>query len=107
MKASSDDMYEKFKDDDFADAKPVAQIPALAQLQAESGGKTRITMRVDSTVLAMFKARAEMAGGSYQSMMNDALKQFLQGQALADVVRKTIQQELKAALESDQKPASL
>lgn len=95
MKASSDDMYDKYKDDDFADAKPVSQIPALAKLQAEHGNKTRITMRVDTDVLAAFKARAEMSGGSYQAMMNEALKQFIQGQTLVDVVKQTIRQELK------------
>ncbi len=98
MKASSDEMYDKFKDDDFADAKPVSRIPALAKLQAEHGSKTRITMRVDNDVLAAFKARAEMHGGSYQAMMNEALKQFIQGQTLVDAVKQTIRQELKGNL---------
>jgi predicted DNA binding CopG/RHH family protein len=67
MQTNSDDMYNKFKDYDFADAKPVAKIPALAKLQAESGGKSRITMRVDNSILAAFKARAATTGGSYQT----------------------------------------
>lgn len=94
MKNSSDAMYSKHKDMDFADAKPVSAVPALARLQAESGGKTRITMRVDNEVLAVFKARAEMTGGSYQTLINEALKQVATGQTLADVVRQTIRQEL-------------
>ena len=49
-------------------------LPAGALLQAEAGGKSRITMRVDNDVLATFKARAEMIGGNYQTLMNDALK---------------------------------
>ena len=49
MKASSDKMYDKYKDIDFTDAKPVGEIPHLAKLQAEAGGKSRITMRVDNT----------------------------------------------------------
>lgn len=96
MQTSSDDMYDKFKDYDFADAKPVTKIPVLAQLQAESGGKSRITMRVDNSILAAFKAQAAIKGGSYQNMMNEALKQFIQGQGLADVIRQTIQQELRS-----------
>ena len=32
-------------------------------------------MRIDNEVLAVFKARAEMVGGNYQTMMNDALRQ--------------------------------
>lgn len=97
MKNNSDPEYKKHKNTDFADAKPVSAIPALAKLQAESGGKTRITMRVDNDVLAIFKARAEMTGGNYQTLINDALKQVAAGQTLAEVVRETIRQELHAA----------
>ena len=71
MNINSDEMYEKFKDDNFAEAKPVSQIPALVQLQAET------------------------TGSNYHTMINDALKQFMQGQTLVDVVRQTIQQELR------------
>lgn len=97
MSNNSDPMHDKFKDYDFSDAKPVSEVPALARLQAEAGGKTRITMRVDNAVLAAFKARAEMCGGNYQTLMNEALKQYAQGQTLSDVVRETIRQELHAA----------
>jgi len=90
MKASSDKMHNKYKDCDFTDAKPVTETPHLAKLQAEAGGKSRITMRVDNDVLATFKARAEMNGRNYQTLMNDALKQFAQGLKLSDVVREAI-----------------
>ena len=92
MKNNSDKAYAKFKDYDFADAKPVAQTPHLEKLQMSVGRKTRITMRVDSSVLAVFKARAEIAGGSYQTLMNDALKQFAHGLLLADVVRDAVRE---------------
>ncbi len=72
----------------------MAEIPALARLQAQHGGKSRITMRVDTATLAVFKARAEMTGGNYQTLINEALRQFAQGQTLAEVVRQTIRQEL-------------
>ena len=98
MKAGSDKMYDKFKDYDFADARPVAETPHLAKLQEEAGGKSRITMRVDNDVLAIFKARAEMVGGNYQTMMNEALKQFAQGLKLTDVVRDTIHETLETYL---------
>ena len=48
MNASSDPDYDRYADLDFEDAKPASDIPALAQLQAEHGGKTRITIRVDN-----------------------------------------------------------
>jgi uncharacterized protein (DUF4415 family) len=97
MKTNSDPMYKKLKNTDFVDAWPVSSVPALAKLQAEAGGKTRITMRLDNDVLAVFKARAEMTGGSYQTLINDALKQVATGQTLAEVVRETIREELRAA----------
>jgi uncharacterized protein (DUF4415 family) len=98
MKASSDNMYDKYKDFDFTDAKPVVDMPHLAKLQVEAGGKSRITMRVDNDVLAAFKARAEMLGGNYQTLMNDALKQFAQGLRLSDVVREAIHETWETCL---------
>ena len=98
MKASSDKMHDKDKDHDFTDAKPVPEMPHLAKLQAEAGGKSRITMRVDNDVLATFKARAEMIGGNYQTLMNDALKQFAQGLKLSDVVREAIHETWETCL---------
>ncbi len=97
MKNNSDPMLDKYGNTDFSDAKPVSAIPALAKLQAATGGKTRITMRVDNEVLAVFKARAEIGGGNYQTLLNEALKQVATGQTLAEVVRKTIREELHAA----------
>jgi uncharacterized protein (DUF4415 family) len=100
MEAGSDKMYDKYKDYDFADSKPVAETPLLAKLQAEAGGKSRITMRVDNDVLATFKARAEMIGGNYQTLMNDALKQFAQGLRLSDVVREAIHETWETCLKT-------
>jgi uncharacterized protein (DUF4415 family) len=85
------------KEYDFSRAKRAKDVPHLAKLQAEMAGKTRITMRVDNTVLAAFKARAESSGGSYQTMMNEALKQYALGLSIADVVRETIREELRSA----------
>ncbi len=97
MNDNSDPVFKQYADMDFADAKPVSAIPALAALQAKQGGKSRITMRVDNATLAVFKARAEMTGGNYQTLMNEALQQFVQGETLADVIRETIRQELHHA----------
>ena len=97
MNANSDPLYNALGDMDFADAKPVAAVPALAALQAAQAGKSRITMRVDNSTLAVFKSRAQTTGGNYQTLMNEALQQYLQGQTLADVVREAIRQELHHA----------
>jgi len=82
---------------DFSQAKRAADVPHLAKLQAEMAGKTRITMRVDNDTLSMFKARAKATGGSYQTLINAALGDYLKGQTLADVVRETIREELRPA----------
>jgi uncharacterized protein (DUF4415 family) len=97
MSNNSDPAFNQYADMDFSTAKPVKAISALAKLQAAQGGKSRITMRVDNATLAVFKVQAEMTGGSYQTLMNEALAEFAQGRRLADVVRETIKQELHAA----------
>ena len=85
------------KEYDFTNAKRAKDVPVLAKLQAEMAGKTRITMHVDNVVLNAFKLRAEANGGSYQTMMNEALSQYAQGLSLADVVLETIREELHTA----------
>jgi predicted DNA binding CopG/RHH family protein len=100
MKNSSDKTYTKYKDYDFADAKTIVATPHLAKLQASAGKKARITMRVDSNVLAVFKTRAELAGGSYQTLMNEALKQYAHGLNLSDVVRDAVRETLDKHLKS-------
>jgi predicted DNA binding CopG/RHH family protein len=82
---------------DFSNAKRARDVPHLARLQEEMAGKSRITIRVDNRVLAAFKARAELTGGNYQTLINEALSQFTQGLTLEDVVRETIREELHAA----------
>ncbi|MBF0256957.1 MAG: BrnA antitoxin family protein [Gammaproteobacteria bacterium] len=96
MSNNSDPLFDRYANMDFSEAKPVSAIPALAGLQAEHGGKSRVTMRMDNDVLAVFKARAELTGGSYQTLINQALRDAVQGMTLAEVVRQTIRQELHA-----------
>jgi predicted DNA binding CopG/RHH family protein len=95
MKNNSDPMFARYVNMDFTNAKPVAKVPALARLQAEHGGKSRITIRVDNATLAVFKMRAEMTGGNYQTLINEALMHAAQEVTLADVIRTTIRQELR------------
>ena len=40
-------------------------------------GKTRITIYIDDGILEEFRSRAEEAGTGYQTMINDALKEYL------------------------------
>ena len=60
-------------------------------------GKTRITIYIDDSVLNEFRARAERAGAGYQTMMNEALKAFLEKNeklVTAAVLRQIIREEL-------------
>ena len=106
MKASSDPEFARFKNADFASAKPVAKTPHLRKLQAQAGGKSRVTMRVDSDVVAIFRARAQISGGNYQTMMNEALKQFAQGVTLSEMLDKRVRKTIGDALSRTSGPRS-
>jgi hypothetical protein len=54
---------------DFSKGKRGALIP--------STGKTRITIYLDNSTLEEFRSRAEEAGTGYQTLINDALKEYL------------------------------
>ena len=60
-------------------------------------GKTRITIFIDNAILAEFRARAGKAGTGYQTMMNEALRNYLtQGQqpVTEQVLRNVLRQEI-------------
>lgn len=61
-------------------------------------GKTRITIRIDDDILDWFRAKVHAAGGgSYQTLMNQALRQVMAQEAepLESVVRRVVREELK------------
>lgn len=43
----------------------------------KSRGKTRITIHLDDDVIEAFRNKAEKAGKGYQTLINDALRQYL------------------------------
>lgn len=60
-------------------------------------GKTRITIRIDDDVLGWFRTQVhEAGGGSYQTLMNDALRRFIESheQGLEDTLRRVLREEL-------------
>jgi BrnA antitoxin of type II toxin-antitoxin system len=74
---------------DFSKGKRGAVIPAK--------GKTRITIYIDDSILDEFRSRAERAGTGYQTMMNEALKAFLdksEQPVTAAILRQIIREEL-------------
>lgn len=54
-------------------------------------GKTRLTMYLDSVIVEYFKARAGERG--YQTLINAALKQAIEHEALEDTLRRVIREE--------------
>jgi len=64
-------------------------------------GKTRITIRLDNDLIEHFQSAVDRAGGgNYQTLINDALREYIRGARLETVVRETIREEVKAVREA-------
>lgn len=60
--------------------------------------KVRITIRLDGDIIDHFKKQVHAAGGgNYQTLINDALRAYIQTQSkpLEDTLRKVIREELR------------
>ena len=60
-------------------------------------GKTRITIRLDTELLDWFREEVGRAGGgNYQTLINDALRQHVEGKRenLEDTLRRVLHEEL-------------
>jgi uncharacterized protein (DUF4415 family) len=65
-----------------------------------SGNKVRITIRLDRDIIDWFRSKVEeQGGGNYQTMLNDALRTFMehQEQPFEEVIRRVVREELHAA----------
>jgi len=66
-----------------------------------SGNKVRITIRLDRDIVDWFRSKVEeQGGGNYQSMLNDALRTYMERQEqplLEEVIRRVVQEELRAS----------
>lgn len=78
------------KNYDFSKAKRGAVLPAPP-------GKTRITIRIDDDVLDWFRKEVHTAGGgNYQTMVNRALREYMEGQVepLEEALRRVLKEVL-------------
>jgi uncharacterized protein (DUF4415 family) len=58
-------------------------------------GKTKISIRIDNTVLEYFRNVVDKAGGgNYQTLMNDALLEYIHRSATLDAVRQAVREAL-------------
>jgi uncharacterized protein (DUF4415 family) len=76
---------------DFDRAKRGAVVP--------QAGKTRITIYIDDDILEAFRDRSDAAGKGYQTMMNQALREFLGKSQLPlneETLRRVLQEELRS-----------
>ncbi len=79
---------EPYRDIDFSRAK---RGPAV-KLEP---GKTKISIRLDNSVLEYFRAVVERAGGgNYQSLINEALLTHIHQRSMLEAVRQVVKEEL-------------
>lgn len=60
-------------------------------------GKTRITIFLDNEILEEFRRRADSAGRGYQTMINDALREYL-GKSKKPLDARTLRRILREEL---------
>jgi uncharacterized protein (DUF4415 family) len=78
---------------DFSKGKRGAVLPP-------TGKKVRITIRLDRDIIDWFRSKVEeQGGGSYQAMVNDALRKHIEhkDQPLEEIVRRVVREELHSA----------
>jgi uncharacterized protein (DUF4415 family) len=76
---------------DFSKGKRGPVIPA-------DPGKTRITIRLDNEVLDHFRKQVHQAGGgNYQTLVNEALREYIRRDGIEAAVRRAVRQELQDA----------
>jgi uncharacterized protein (DUF4415 family) len=78
---------------DFSKGKRGAVVPVPP-------GKERITIRLDCDILDYFRDQVEQAGGgNYQTVINNVLRDYMEGQksapGLEDTLRRIIREELR------------
>jgi uncharacterized protein (DUF4415 family) len=79
---------EKYRDIDFSRAKRGAVVKP-------EPGKTKISIRLDNVVLHYFRSLVDKeGGGNYQTLINEALLEYVHRRSTLDVVRQAVREEL-------------
>ncbi len=61
----------------------------------EKLGKQRVSIMLDTSIIAFFKAKAGERG--YQTLINQALHRAMSGEQIEAALRRVIREEMKAA----------
>jgi uncharacterized protein (DUF4415 family) len=74
---------------DFRKGKRGAVVPSPTS-------KTRITIRIDDDLIAWFRKEVELSGGNYQTLINRALRDYVEGQRepLEETLRRVLREEV-------------
>ncbi len=79
---------ERYRNIDFSRAKRGAVVKP-------EPGKTKISIRLDNTLIEYFRGLVDAAGGgNYQTLINDALREYVHRRSTLDVVRQVVREEL-------------
>lgn len=79
---------EKYRNIDFARARRGAIVKP-------EPGKTKISIRLDNTVIDFFRTAVDRAGGgNYQTLINDALLEHIHRRSTLEAVRQVVREEL-------------
>jgi uncharacterized protein (DUF4415 family) len=79
---------ERYREIDFSGAKrgPVIR---------PEHGKTKISIRLDNAILEYFRGVVDRAGGgNYQTLINEALAEFVHRRSTLDEVRQVVREEM-------------
>jgi uncharacterized protein (DUF4415 family) len=83
---TTDDMQDEY---DFSKGIRGSVVPSAT-------GKTRITIRIDDDIIEWFRTHVEQqGGGNYQTMMNNALREYINQHTLEDMLRRVVREELQ------------
>ena len=80
--------------DDDSPELTLLQAAELRPLGESSMSKTRVSIMLDASVIAYFRAKA--AGRGYQTLINQALHQAMAGEQIEATLRRVIREELHA-----------
>ena len=86
----------QFKRDYKRESKANSRVPLgalLAAIVQSLANNQRVNIFLDGAVVQHFKSIAGARG--YQTLVNEALKQSIHAQAIEQIVRKTIREELR------------
>lgn len=79
---------EKYRDIDFSGA-------SRGAIFKPEPGKTKISIRLDNVVLEYFRGIVNKAGGgNYQTLINDALLEYVHRCSTLEMVREVVREEL-------------